>query len=135
MHIQRLDHVNVRTHDLAATRDFYVGVLGLREGERPPFGFPGLWLYDDTVAVVHVTGLSAADERATETGSIDHIAFRAVGLDTMRERVGRLGIAAREASVPRNGDVQIFLADPNGVRIELTFAASEAARYGRLVEH
>jgi hypothetical protein len=43
----------------------------------------------------------------------------------MRERIRRLRIAAGEAIVPRNGDLQIFLRDPNGVKIELTFAAAE----------
>jgi catechol 2,3-dioxygenase-like lactoylglutathione lyase family enzyme len=125
MHVQRLDHVNIRTHDLAATRAFYVDVIGLREGDRPPFTFPGLWLYDADVAVIHVTGLDSSDPPENGSGSVDHIAFRAAGLATMRERIRRLRIAAGEAIVPRNGDLQIFLRDPNGVKIELTFAAAE----------
>ena len=127
MHVQRLDHVNIRTHDLEATRSFYVDVVGLRVGERPPFDFPGLWLYDDRVAVIHVTGLDASDPRTTDSGSVDHIAFRAEGLGAMRERVARFGVRAQEAIVPRTGDVQIFLRDPSGVKIELTFAAADAA--------
>ena len=43
----------------------------------------------------------------------------------MRERVVRAGVRAQEAVVPRNGDVQIFLRDPNGVKIELTFTAAD----------
>jgi catechol 2,3-dioxygenase-like lactoylglutathione lyase family enzyme len=127
MHVQRLDHVNVRTHDLEATRRFYVDVVGLRVGDRPPFDFPGLWLYDDRVAVIHVTGLGPADARTGDTGSVDHIAFRVEGLGAMRERVARLGVPVRECIVPRNGDLQIFLTDPNGLNIELTFAAAEVA--------
>jgi catechol 2,3-dioxygenase-like lactoylglutathione lyase family enzyme len=132
MHVQRLDHVNIRTHDLEATRSFYVDVVGLQVGERPPFGFPGLWLYDDRVAVIHVTGLDASDARTTDSGSVDHIAFRVEGLGAMRERVARLGVRAQEAVVPRNGDVQIFLRDPNGVKIELTFTGAEAAAHESL---
>jgi catechol 2,3-dioxygenase-like lactoylglutathione lyase family enzyme len=127
MHVQRLDHVNIRTHDLEATRAFYVDIVGLRAGDRPPFDFPGLWLYDDRVAVIHVTGLDASDARTTDGGSVDHIAFCVEGLRAMRERVARAGVRAQEAVVPRNGDVQIFLRDPNGVKIELTFTAAEAA--------
>jgi len=127
MHVLRLDHVNVQTHDLAATRDFYVDVIGLRVGERPPFGFPGLWLYDDQVPVIHVTGLGPADAAFAAAGPVDHIAFRAEGLAAMRERLRRLGVRAGECVVPRNGEVQIFLHDPNGLKIELTFTATEAA--------
>ena len=116
MHVQRLDHVNIGTHDLDATRSFYVDVIGLRVGERPPFAFPGLWLYDDAVPVIHVTGLGASDAPVHGTGSIDHIAFRVEGLASMRERIRGMRIAANECIVPRNGDLQIFLSDPNGVR-------------------
>jgi catechol 2,3-dioxygenase-like lactoylglutathione lyase family enzyme len=129
MHVQRLDHVNIRTHDLEATQTFYVDVVGLRVGERPPFDFPGLWLYDDNVAVIHVTGLGPSDARTRDSGSVDHIAFRVAGLAAMRERVTRLHVDARECIVPRTGELQIFLTDPNGVKIELTFAAVEAAAH------
>ena len=37
MPLQNLNHINVMAKDLQATRDFYVEVLGLRDGERPPF--------------------------------------------------------------------------------------------------
>ncbi len=133
MHVQRLDHVNVQTHDLAATRDFYVDVIGLRVGERPPFVFPGLWLYDDRVPVIHVIVRDPADTPSAGTGAVDHIAFRAEGLAAMRERVRRLGLDAREAHVPRNGELQIFLTDPNGLKIELTFAAAEVAAEAALI--
>jgi catechol 2,3-dioxygenase-like lactoylglutathione lyase family enzyme len=128
MQIARLDHVNVQTHDLDATRDFYVEVIGLRVGERPPFSFPGLWLYDDEVAVIHVTGLGPAHG----SGSVDHIAFRVAGLASVRERVRRMQIPAAECIVPRNGDLQIFVSDPNGVKIEMTFAAAEVASLAEL---
>lgn len=134
MHVQRLDHVNIATHDLDATRDFYVDVIGLRVGARPPFVFPGLWLYDDSVPVIHLTGLSAADAPLDAGGAIDHIAFRADGLRAMRERIARLRVPAGERLVPRTGELQIFLTDPNGVKIELTFAAVEVAREGSLAE-
>ena len=40
-----LDHINIATPRLAESRDFYVEVLGLQEGPRPPFEFDGYWLY------------------------------------------------------------------------------------------
>ena len=51
MTICGLDHFNVVTSDLEASRRFYVRVLGLREGARPPFDFPGAWLYCADAAV------------------------------------------------------------------------------------
>lgn len=126
MRIQRLDHVNIRTHRLEETKDFYVSVLGLRVGERPPFSFPGYWLYDERVPVIHLTGLGAPDEHtATGTGPIDHVSFAATGLHAMRERIRANDLAAVERVVPRSGNRQIFITDPNGVLFELTFAAAE----------
>lgn len=132
MHIERLDHVNVVTADLDATRDFYVEVLGLRVGERPPFHFAGYWLYDDAFPVIHINECEPDDQCAPGTGAVNHIAFRAAGLAALRERLQRRGIPAHERSVPRNGEVQIFIIDPNGVRIELTFAAAEVPARERL---
>jgi catechol 2,3-dioxygenase-like lactoylglutathione lyase family enzyme len=41
MALQSLNHVTIRPHDIEATRNFYVEIVGLTEGARPPFGFPG----------------------------------------------------------------------------------------------
>ena len=45
MGIRKLGHYSIRTTDLQASRTFYTEILGLREGFRPPFNFPGIWLY------------------------------------------------------------------------------------------
>ncbi len=47
-------HVNIRTNDLEASIAFYRDALGLRLGERPDFGFPGAWLYDEDKPAVHL---------------------------------------------------------------------------------
>jgi catechol 2,3-dioxygenase-like lactoylglutathione lyase family enzyme len=135
MHVQRLDHVNIRTHDLDATRDFYVDVIGLQVGARPPFAVPGLWLYDETAAVIHVIGLDPDEPPVHGSGTIDHVAFRVVGVNAMRERIRRARVAAEEAVVPRTGDVQIFVRDPNGVKIELNFSAADLALEAELAAH
>ena len=45
MAISDMNHFTVLTHDLAATRHFYIDILGLKDGYRPDLGFPGAWLY------------------------------------------------------------------------------------------
>ena len=40
-----LDHWNVYCKDLKATVKFYERYVGLKNGDRPPFNFPGAWLY------------------------------------------------------------------------------------------
>jgi hypothetical protein len=45
----------------------------------------------------------------------------------MRERLSAHGVAFRERLVPRDGQTQIFLHDPNGVAVELNHPPEEAA--------
>lgn len=123
--LDALDHVTVLASNLDASVAFYEGALGLARGERPPFGFPGAWLYLGDRPVVHLIGGRAT---APGTGAIDHLAFRARGLAPTRRRLADLGLDVQERVVPGQGLVQLFVRDPDGVRIELNFAAEEAAR-------
>ena len=96
MALDRLDHYSIRTTDLDTTRDFYVEVLGLSEGYRPTFDFPGHWLYCGERAVVH---LIAGDTRhghlgltmAGITGKLitELMSGRTPSLDLERMRVDR----------------------------------------------
>ena len=129
MPLRNLNHFLVLAEDLDATRDFYVDVLGLAMGERPPFEFPGYWLYLGDRAVVHLAskdpeGRGRSDGKSG-TGAIDHIAFEASGLADMTARLDALGIPVRQRIVPGVGLRQLFIRDPNGVTVELTYPASE----------
>jgi catechol 2,3-dioxygenase-like lactoylglutathione lyase family enzyme len=134
MPIDRLDHYAIRTADLDATRHFYTEIMGLEVGPRPAFDFPGVWLYRDGAALVHVVGIDPNDpsgllaylgEKATAqgegSGRIDHIAFIGSDLPAVREGFVSQGIAFRERTVPSLHLHQIFLEDPNGITIEINF--------------
>ena len=54
MPLENLNHVLVLARNLEATRSFFVDVLGLEDGYRPPFPFNGHWIYLGDRAVVHV---------------------------------------------------------------------------------
>ena len=45
MPLNVLHHCSIRTIELKKTRDFFVDVLGMKDGKRPDFNFPGHWLY------------------------------------------------------------------------------------------
>lgn len=55
MPLHHLEHFLIQTPDMAATRDWYVNVLGLREGGHPDFKFPVCWLYIANTDVIHIT--------------------------------------------------------------------------------
>jgi catechol 2,3-dioxygenase-like lactoylglutathione lyase family enzyme len=129
MEIKRIDHYSIRTLDVEASRRFYTEIIGLKVGPRPPFDFPGVWLYkgeppadldnpENNYGMVHVMGVdrdnpqalidymggACPDTQKDSTGALDHIALAVTG---------------------RAGLHQVFIKDPNGVTIELNFPASE----------
>jgi catechol 2,3-dioxygenase-like lactoylglutathione lyase family enzyme len=118
--VNGLDHINIRTADLAATRALFVDVLGLSEGWRPPFPFPGAWLYAGDKDVVH---LVEVDRPAAESAgsSLDHFAFDIADYDEALARVEKTGLSFRATATPGTSVKQIFVRDPNGVTIELNF--------------
>ena len=124
MPVTEMNHFTVLTDDLERTRAFYVGLLGLREGPRPPLGFPGAWLYAGERPVLHViAGRALPPERR---GVLDHMAFSAKGL---AELVGRLDEKGFEYDLRRQPESQVwqlFVSDPNGARVELDFDPAEA---------
>ncbi len=93
-----LHHYMLRPVDLEATKDFYVDLLELEVGHRPPLAFPGYWLYTGGQPTVHLIGPREADR----------------------------GVEYQERVAPRDGQVQLFLKDPNGVSVELNYPDTAA---------
>ena len=140
MHVQHLDHFTLRTSRLAQTRDFYEQVIGLQPGPRPAFAFAGAWLYAEGVPLLHLAAAGAGDDDALArylgtrpagdgAGCIDHVSFRCKGLPVFERRLADMGIACERRTVPTLRQHQLFLVDPNGVRIECIFDSSEAASW------
>lgn len=130
----RLDHFLVMTRDADATRDFYRDVLGFEDGFRPDLGFIGHWMYLGEVAVIHIAeweSYTAHSRRlgipvtapAPGTGPLDHVAFNAAGdrhpvlVDRLRAR----NLPFHPHDSVQIGLRQIFLTDPNGLKLELNF--------------
>ena len=116
-----LQHVNIRVRDLDASKDFYVRVVGLRVGPRPPVASVGYWLYLGDEPVIHLVQIPSEQAPAGGSGAVDHIAFRGIDFESTRDRFQALGVAFREALIPRDGTRQLFVHDPDGVKIELNF--------------
>jgi catechol 2,3-dioxygenase-like lactoylglutathione lyase family enzyme len=119
MTLHRLDHYNIETVLPDETVAFYTKVLGLTNApeRRPPVAVPGTWLLVGDHPAVHVNFVES--DRAGATGSIDHVAFVGSGYDDMRARLNELGVAHEVVESPQFDLKQIYLFDPNGVRIEI----------------
>jgi catechol 2,3-dioxygenase-like lactoylglutathione lyase family enzyme len=139
MALSHIEHFLVAADDIDATRDWYARVLGMRSGPHPDFGFPVHWMYLGDVDVVHI-GPSAksagenqkkylgrtSQDQGAGTGAIDHIAFRATGLRAMMTQLEREKITFSRRRANGQALFQLFFYDPNGIKIELNYAAAEA---------
>ena len=142
MAISKLAHYTLRSLDMEASRRFYTEILGFKVGYRPPFKFPGIWLYlgDDSekYGTIHIIGLDPNDPQGLidylgdksvdslkGTGALDHIAFNATGLADMRATLKARGLDYRERTVPDLRLHQVFVTDPSGIVIELNYPATE----------
>ena len=119
-----MNHFTILTDDTEATIAFYRDAMGLVDGPRPQFRFPGAWLYANGTPILHVVGDRARD--ALVPGVIDHMAFTASGLRDTLARLTQLGVAYDCRRQAGNGPWQVFFHDPNGARVELDFEATEA---------
>ncbi len=123
MNISHLDHINIVTDNLGAMVRFYEDVIGLTVGQRPPFTFPGAWLYCGDRAAVHL--VERHQENAPGAPRINHFAFRVTGLAEFvtRLREGDLNYTTR--LVPGLELTQVNVRDPDGNLIEMAFGAEE----------
>jgi len=121
-----IDHVNVAVPSarLPEMLAFYTGIVGLREGERPALPFPGHFLYCESspIAVLHLATYQEDDLALSQsTGRFNHVCFRMRGLAEARLRLAASSHPWREQERPGNPLVQIFVTDPAGLTVELSF--------------
>jgi catechol 2,3-dioxygenase-like lactoylglutathione lyase family enzyme len=138
MPISHIEHFLVAADDIDATRDWYARVLGMKPGAHPDFGFPVHWMYLGDTDIVHI-GPSArqageiqkkflgrtSQDTGAGTGALDHIAFRATGLRGMLEHLKKEKVFFTQRRANGQALFQLFLYDPNGVKIELNYASEE----------
>jgi hypothetical protein len=100
-------------------------MLGLTMGPRPDFGVGGAWLHVGDHPLLHIVETTRMPE--PRRGALDHMAFFAQGFQAAAARIAAAGLTYRVIRTPRPFSFwQLFLFDPNGVEVELDFAADEA---------
>lgn len=119
MTIVGMNHFTVLTAALEDTVRFYTEVLGFETGARPPFAFPGAWLYVAGAPIIHLVAVDALP--APAAGVLDHMAFSATDLRHVTSHLRRRGIPFHLGRQAGSGVWQLFLHDPNGAKIELDF--------------
>ena len=125
MPVTALHHFTIRCTpgELPPLLDFYTRIMRLTPGPRPVMAQPGAWLYAEGQPIVHLYAYLPEPEAITApaTGHVDHIAFGSRGLNEMRQHLTGLAVPFTEAPIPGWDMHQLFLHDPRGLKIELTF--------------
>jgi catechol 2,3-dioxygenase-like lactoylglutathione lyase family enzyme len=123
--VRGIGHANLRApaEVIEQLRRFYTAVVGLREGPRPQFrsGSQGYWLYAGDTDVLHLSIARDDAPLAASNGAFNHLAFACDDLAGTRARLDAAGIAYEVEVVDQLRQVQLFLTDPAGMGVELTF--------------
>ena len=94
-----INHILVRTTRLKNMSQFLTQTVGIEEGFRPSFNFPGAWLYSDNRSLVHLVEVNSdnngqSDYLAQQSsgaeiglGAVDHIAFSGGNYPQLIERL------------------------------------------------
>jgi catechol 2,3-dioxygenase-like lactoylglutathione lyase family enzyme len=118
-----------RHQDQRSRRD-YTEVLGLHKVARPDFGYPGAWLAaPGGAAIIHLyaggPALGAEGRAPYGTAAIDHVSITATDFHGFIAKFKKHGLDWREFNVRDAKLWQLFVYDPNGVQLEITFEAAK----------
>ena len=119
-----INHYNLRATPeiIEKLKNFYIKIVGLKLGHRPPFNNGGYWLYADNKDVLHLSfSKNDITNELHVSSTFDHMAFTASNeidhINVLKEN--NIDYIIRE--VPEIGTRQIFFKDPAGNGIELIF--------------
>ena len=128
MTVTGVNHFTVLTDDLPSTLTFYAEHLNLKPGARPPFTFPGAWLYADggkgPHPILHI--VAGIKKERLVRGVLDHMAFSGAGLGAAVAKLKSRNIPYELRRLPEYGTWQLFFFDPNDAKVEIDFDKSEA---------
>ena len=126
MPISDIDHYNLRIlkEKMDELLQFYTSVLGLTVGHRPLKSF-GYWLYAGEKSLLHLS-LALPDEQREfdKKNAFDHIAFSCSDLTQFEARLAKAKVSYKRNVITETGQIQLFLHDAIGNKIELNFLSS-----------
>jgi catechol 2,3-dioxygenase-like lactoylglutathione lyase family enzyme len=112
-----LHHLLLQTSDLEAAERFFLDLLGFTIRKREAFT-------DGRPLTVTHEGLGLTSGAPGEAGAVEHVAFRVSGVRALAERAREAGAVILKEPGPGPYGLTVYVADPDGNRIEL-FAEDE----------
>lgn len=123
----KFDHIALRCKNIQSMADFFIDVIGLKKGFRPPFAFPGFWLYppNSDEALMHIFGQNAQFNQSSKRSSpdannlLDHLAFSRENYPEFINHLNKLKLSFDESFVPNTNTKQVFVKGPENLIIEV----------------
>jgi catechol 2,3-dioxygenase-like lactoylglutathione lyase family enzyme len=112
-----LHHLLLQTSDLEAAERFFLDVLGFTVRKREAFT-------DGRPLTVTEQGLGLTNGAPGAPGAVEHVAFRVSGVRALAERARAAGATILKEPGPGPYGLTVYVADPDGNRVEL-FAEDE----------
>lgn len=126
LNVKTIDHITLVVKDLDRSRKFYRDLLGMKETERPDFGFPGLWFQAGATQIhMNVDSLEAGPAGLTEFAGTSpsrgfHFAFEVDDCDAAAEHLRSLDIDIVTGPRSRpDGARQLYIYDPDRYLVEI----------------
>ena len=122
--IEGINHYNLRADEetIEVLKDFYIEIVGLNLGHRPPFKNGGYWLYANQKDVLHLSfSKNGIVNELNVNSTFDHMAFTCKDENMYIDLLNKKNIKFSIREIPEIGTRQIFFNDPAGNGIELIF--------------
>ena len=115
--IEAIHHASLLVSDTTRSLEFYVGVLGLEQAERPDLGYPSAWLQlaGQQIHLLELPSPDPAEGRPKHGGRDRHLAMTVKDLDELRLALETAGVAC---TLSRSGRKALFCRDPDGNALE-----------------
>ena len=126
--ISGLNHYNLRSEAkmMEKLKSFYIEIVGLELGVRPPFQSNGYWLNVSGKDILHLSETKKnGNNPANKKNTFDHMAFSAQDKEKFIKILREKNIEFYSREVPEIGTEQIFFKDPAGNGIELIFCQTK----------
>ena len=128
-YIKQVAHTCIFAHDLGATEAFYRDTFGIAKAFDFKRGEEWIGFYLDLGARTFIEVFRKAESSFDEKNQINHICLETEDLDGLIAHVRAQGVTITDKKLGVDGTWQAWLADPNGVKLEIFQYTSDSLQF------